>query len=189
MAKDPLKTVGASNLSDKERARNDYYATDPECVKALLERETFSKTIWEPTAGHHIMSDVIEAAGYLVRKSDLVDYGFGDEQIDFLSYKGEWDGEFIFNPPYSLAQSFVLKALELAQPGAKIAIFLRTLFLEGQSRYKQIFKNNPPKTIYVFSKRYGCSEEDKFPKPSAVSYAWFVWEKGWQGDPVIKWII
>lgn len=23
---------------------------------------------------------------------------------------------------------------------------------------------------------------------SAVAYAWFVWEKGFTGDPVIKWI-
>lgn len=23
---------------------------------------------------------------------------------------------------------------------------------------------------------------------SAVAYAWFVWEKGFQGDPIIKWI-
>lgn len=189
MAKNPLNTLGASNFSDKERAKNDYYATDPECVRALLANEEFTQNIWEPTAGHHVMSDVIEAAGYSVKKSDLVDYGFNDEQIDFLSTDEKWDYDFIFNPPYSAAQNFVLQALRKAQPSRKIAVFLRTLFLEGQSRYKQIFKENPPKTIYVFSKRYGCSEEDKFPKPSAVSYAWFVWEKGWQGNPIIKWIV
>ena len=28
---------------------------------------------------------------------------------------------------------------------------------------------------------------EKYPS-SAVAYAWFVWEKGFKGDPVIKWI-
>lgn len=188
MAKDPLNTLGASNLSDKERAKNDYYATDPACTRALLREETFDENIWEPTAGHHIMSDIIEAAGYKVRKSDLVDYGFNDEQIDFLNCDDEWDYDFIFNPPYSLATEFVVQALNKARFGHKVAVFLRTLFLEGQKRYDKIFRDNPPKTIYVFSKRYGCSEEDKFPKPSAVSYAWFIWQKGYKGAPIIKWI-
>ena len=189
MAKKIINTLGASNLSDKERAKNDYYATDPACTKALMAKEAFTFNIWEPTAGHHIMSDVLEKGGYKVRKSDLVDYGFNDEIIDFLHEKDiKWDWDLVFNPPYSNAQEFVLKALDILKPGRKAAIFLRTLFLEGQKRYKEIFKDNPPKTIYVFSKRYGCSEEDKFPKPSAVSYSWFIWEKGYKGETVIKWI-
>lgn len=32
-------TLGASNHTDKDRAENDYYATDPKCLEALLERE------------------------------------------------------------------------------------------------------------------------------------------------------
>ena len=28
---------------------------------------------------------------------------------------------------------------------------------------------------------------DKYPT-SAVAYGWFVWEKGYKGDPVVKWI-
>ena len=39
MAKKIINTLGASNLSDKERAKNDYYATDPACTKALMAKE------------------------------------------------------------------------------------------------------------------------------------------------------
>lgn len=28
----------------------------------------------------------------------------------------------------------------------------------------------------------------KIPVASAVAYAWYVWEKGYQGDTVVKWI-
>lgn len=45
------KALGASNHTDKEREENDYYATSPDAVEALLEREVFNKTIYEPAVG------------------------------------------------------------------------------------------------------------------------------------------
>lgn len=44
------KTLGASNHTENERELNDYYATDPKAVEALLDRETFNRHIWEPAA-------------------------------------------------------------------------------------------------------------------------------------------
>ena len=68
-------------------------------------------------------------------------------------------------------------------------MFLKLTFLEGQKR-KDFFLHNPPKTIYVSSSRLMCAMNGEFEKCSsrAVAYAWFVWEKGFKGDPVIKWI-
>lgn len=75
------------------------------------------------------------------------------------------------------------------QPGRKVAMFLKLQFLEGKSR-KEFFLKNPPKTVYVSSSRLICAMNGEFSKypSSAVAYAWFVWEKGFKGDPVIKWI-
>jgi hypothetical protein len=75
------------------------------------------------------------------------------------------------------------------QPGRKVAMFLKLQFLEGKSR-KQFFLHNPPKVVYVSSSRLICAMNGEFSKypSSAVAYAWFVWEKGFQGDPIIKWI-
>ena len=84
MKKDPLNTLGASNHSKKQRSELDYYGTAPSATLALLERETFNKNIWEPCAGHHKMSDVLESAGYNVKKSDIFSYGLDHEIIDFL---------------------------------------------------------------------------------------------------------
>ena len=62
-------------------------------------------------------------------------------------------------------------------------------FLEGKSR-KKFFLENPPKVVYVSSSRLNCAMNGDFDKyeSSAIAYAWFVWEKGFKGDPIIKWI-
>lgn len=193
MARRIVNTLGASNLSEKERSENDYYGTNPESVKSLLKNETFNKeNIWEPCAGHHLLSNVLKDSGYIVKESDICEYdGYEHALIDFLELDEsiiKYNGDIITNPPYNLSNKFVVKALNLVEPGCKVAMFLRTLFLEGQTRYNSIFKENPPKTVYVFSRRQVCSKNDDFTEGSAVAYAWFVWEKGFKGDPIIKWI-
>jgi len=190
MGRDTLKVIGASNHCDEERAKLDYYGTNPESTRALLAVEKFDDFIWEPAAGHHLISNILEEAGYEVMTTDIADYGFGDDISDFLAIEGEnfHEGDIITNPPYGLSTEFAIKALQVITPGHKVAMFLRLLFLEGTKRYETLFKEQPPKNIYVFSNRQVSDKNDDFNKGSAVAYAWFVWEKGWYGDPVIKWI-
>ena len=71
-------------------------------------------------------------------------------------------------------------------------MFLKLQFLEGKER-KALFKNFPPKVVYVSSSRIMCAKNGDFEKMregggSAVAYAWYVWEKGYKGDTVVKWI-
>lgn len=123
--------------------------------------------------------------------SDLIDRGFGQVGVDFLTYKNTWDGDIVTNPPYKFAKEFVEKAFEVVEDGAKIAMFLKLQFLEGKAR-KQLFAKYPPKTIYVSSSRLLCAKNGDFETMisgggSAVAYCWFVWQKGFTGDTVIKW--
>lgn len=183
-------TVISKNKKNGERERNDYYATDPKSVEALLKLESFNHYIWEPACGAGHISKVLEKAGYDVISSDLIYRGYGEkESLDFLEYKDQIEDDIITNPPYSLAQEFVEKSLEITKPGAKIAMLLKIQFLEGKARAK-LFKKYPPKVIYVFSERQVCAKNGEFEKikGSAVCYAWFIWEKGFKGDPAIKWI-
>lgn len=81
-------------------------------------------------------------------------------------------------------------ALEISAPGTKVAMFLKIQFLEGKARRK-LFEKYPPKTVYVSSARLKCAmngDFEKYAKSTAVCYAWYVWVKGFTGDPVIKWI-
>lgn len=185
------RTLGASNHTEKEREQHDYYATEPKAMELLLAEEQFAPVIWECACGEGHLSKVLEANGYEVISTDLVYRGFGDsEPLDFLKETlDNFEGDIITNPPYKYALDFVKKALESVQSGRKVAMFLKLQFLEGKSR-KQFFLENPPKVIYVSSSRLICAINGEFDKisSSAVAYAWFVWEKGFHGDPSIKWI-
>jgi hypothetical protein len=182
---------GASNHTDKEREQHDYYATDPRAVEILLENETFSREIWEPACGEGHIAKVLQKAGYDVYSSDLIYRGFGDPaSFDFLKEGlDDFNGDIITNPPYKYALEFCQTALETVKTGRKVAMFLKLTFLEGKKR-QAFFLKNPPKTVYVFSARVKCAKNGDFESlgSSAVAYAWYVWEKGKNSDPVIKWI-
>ena len=45
------RMLGASNHCETEREVNDFYATDPKAIDALLTNETFNKNIWECAVG------------------------------------------------------------------------------------------------------------------------------------------
>ena len=183
-------TLGASSHAQTERAWRDYYATDPQAAELLLKYEYFEGDIWECACGEKNLSKVFERHGFNVRSSDIEDR-CGNEVLDFLSIENwsPYSGNIITNPPYALATEFVYRALSLVGGGKKVAMFLRTLFLEGRER-KELFRQFPPKVIYVFSGRISClmNNEGEFGKGGAQSYSWFVWEKGYKGDTVVKWI-
>lgn len=126
---------GASNHSEKERAKLDYYATDPKAVKKLLEVENFSSSIWEPACGGGHISKLLINNGYVVRSSDIVDRGFENTYVeDFLKINKNTYGDIITNPPYKYAKEFVEHALDISDNKTKIAMFLKLTFLESEKR-------------------------------------------------------
>lgn len=185
-----FSTLGASNHVADERAANDYYATDPRAVEMLLQMETFAPVIWEPACGEGHISKVLQAHGYEVISTDLIYRGFGDpEPLNFLEETLDgFEGDIITNPPYSVGLQFVERALESVRPGGKVAMFLKVQFLEGKRR-GEFFKKSPPRSVYISHSRLACYKNgDLTTNPeSAIAYAWYVWEKGFTGDPVIKW--
>ena len=176
----------AGNSRFNKDDTNDYYATEPKAVELLLEQETFTDTIWECACGEGHIAKALVDHNYWVIASDVVDRGYGGVK-DFFSHTKKISIDIITNPPYNQAQQFVEHALEIANDGVKIAMFLKLTFLEGQGR-RELFKKYPPRTVYVSSGRLQCGKNGVFEGSSAVAYAWFVWEKGNYGDTKIKWI-
>ena len=189
------KTLGASNHTVKEREENDFYATDPISIDKLLTVEKPSHYILECAAGEgHLAQKLIEE-GFEVCSSDIIERGYRLNAIyNFLELNYlDPSYDIITNPPYKYAKEFVLKALDIVAENRKIYMFLKLTFLEGKSRYKDLFSKYPPKVIYVFSERVICAKNGKFDEikatgGSAVAYAWFVWQKGWKGKTTIEWI-
>ena len=182
---------GASNHSQEERQIDDYYATEPKALELLLEKESFHPTVWECACGQGHLSKVLLEHGYSVISTDLIDRGYGTGGVDFLTVNTVFDVDIITNPPYKYAQEFVEHALELIPDGNRVVMFLKLTFLESQSR-RQLFEKYPPKIIYVSSSRLQCAKNGDFIKygkgtGTAVAYGWFIWEKGYTGEPQVRW--
>jgi hypothetical protein len=107
--------------------------------------------------------------------SDIHDYGFG-KQADFLlqnsiSVKPEW---IITNPPFRAASEFADVGIGRAKKG--VALLVRTAFLEGGSRYAELFGSRPPHTVYQFVERVPMVKGRLDRAAStATSYCWCVW--------------
>ena len=186
-----FKTIGASNHTEKERERHDYYATEPKVAELLCDLFQFSPLIWECACGEGHLARVFEDRGYIVKATDLIDRGYGKGGVDFLKCTKPFAGDIITNPPYKYAQQFVEKALELVVEVYLLVMFLKLTFMEGKGR-KELFQNSPPLCIYVSSSRLLCAKNGEFQKMrdgggSAVAYGWYIWEKGYHGDTTVRW--
>lgn len=145
--KSTFVTLGASNHTDKEREKNDFYATQPEAIDKLVGaiKNMLPKKVWECACGTGCLSDRLKDFGYDVISSDLIDRGYGDV-ADFLKTTEMPNDSncIITNPPYKYATEFVKHSLELLKERGLCAMFLKTTFLEGQKRYDEIFSTTPP---------------------------------------------
>ena len=188
----------AGTSTTRERANYDYYATPYQATEMLLDEVKFSGNFLEPCVGGGHIVDVIKKyyPDECVYGVDLVDRGYPNTLVaDFLKYDflGQKFDNVVTNPPYSLAQEFLEKSMEVVNDGGKIAMFLKIQFLEGAKR-REMFKKYPPKYIYVFVKRQAPwnngSPVDEKGKPwsSTMCFAWFVWEKGFTGEPIVRWL-
>lgn len=178
---------GDSNHSEKERANLDYYATPPEMAIELIKLEPELNNIWEPACGEGHLAKVFEEKGILGKATDIINRGYGKTQ-DFLLCYDIWNGDIVTNPPYNQAQEFVEHALNLINENNKVCMFLKLTFLEGKKR-KRLFEKKCLKHVYISTSRVNCACNGEFndKTSSAVAYAWFVFEKGYIGDPIIKW--
>ena len=172
------------------REENDFYATDPRAMIELLKYESFNPNIWECACGEGNLSEVLKAEGFNVFSTDLIDRGYQDELLDFLTNERKFDGDIITNPPFKYTTEFILKSLEAIPEGNKVAMFLKINYLSGKARYRDIYSKFPPQRIYVFSGKVSCSKNNTPEgfKGGAMDYVWMIWEKGQYSPTELKWI-
>lgn len=172
----------------KDRQENDFYPTPPEAVLSLLKRESFNDTIWECACGNGAISKVLEDNGYNVISTDLYDYGYGEAGIDFLKVDTKEKIDIVTNPPYKHGLEFVYQCKEKSKD--KFALLLKTVFLEGITRYDMFNDAEfPLKVVYQFCQRVPIYKNGIKTKNSGlIAYAWFVWDRNYSGRPTIEWI-
>lgn len=194
--------------NNKERAALDYYSSPTEEVTNILEiidpcRFDQPYTILEPcVGGGHMMEGILKYLDnhdYIPQKiigTDVQNRGYSNERIetiyeeDFLSddYPIAAASIVVMNPPYATIEPFLIRALEIAQD--YLIVLCRTQVLEGESRFENIFKDNPPTHIYQYVDRIKCNRNGiKEAGSSAQAYCWLVWNKSLKNSsPRLHWI-
>lgn len=176
------------------RVAHDYYATAPKSTRAILDVLELNGSMLEPACGEGHISEVLKEyyPNNEVVSTDLVNRGYGEGEIDFLEH--DYDRKFdvvITNPPFKYMREFVEKGLEISND--KVIMFGKIQFLEGQRR-REFLESSPLKYVYVFSERQnpmrnGSPVDENGKKwSSTMCFAWYVWEQGYEGDPIIKWL-
>lgn len=161
-------------------------------------------TCWEPACNRGYMADALRPYFQYVAATDVHDYGYraGHDPRDFLFpdpqiKKFDW---VITNPPFRLGQQFIERALEVSRVGC--AMFVRTQFIEGETRYHELFSTRPPTIFAQFAERVPLfrgvvrQSGSKYTDPAtgkektastATAYCWLVWIHGHMPAPPV-WI-
>ncbi|UYL84927.1 hypothetical protein pEaSNUABM55_00154 [Erwinia phage pEa_SNUABM_55] len=147
----------------EERRAYDVYETPEWAVKALLKVVPidFNLKYLEPCRG----------SGRIYNHLPLGSaWGEIRQGVDYLNTEYNPVDIVLTNPPYSLAQEFVTKALGEADV---VIMLLRLGFLESMRRWEW-WQQNPLTSLLVLSKRPSFTDDGK---TDGSGYAWFVWDK------------
>lgn len=200
----------AYDKNHKERDKLDYYATPTAEVENILDElniSFISQSVLEPCVGGGHMAEGVEnyiyKNGYIEKVqligTDIRDRGYRNDiwdleyGLDFFADDYPYDEAdwVIMNPPYGVIEPFTIRALDIAKKG--VIMLGRLQFLEGEGRFENILKFNPPTDVYVYVDRIQCWKDGLKPEgSSAQAYAWFVWNREKNNEylvePHIHWI-
>lgn len=169
-------TVVASNYARKE---NDLYQTEPWATEALLRHFPVENgvSVWEPSAGNHLIADVLRDHGATVFTSDIVTYDRShDLTFDFLegAVHGVSHGAIYTNPPYGKGNRDAAKYARLALKRCSgfVALLLTAKFDFGKTR-ADLFADNPR----FMAKIALVDRIQWFPGETSGTedHAWYVW--------------
>lgn len=170
------------------------FSTRAFCAEVLAKSgvDLGALTVWEPACNRGYMArPLAESFGHVIT-SDIADYGWAGQQAigNFLSggltsiatgQRVEIDAPhwIITNPPFNKASEFITRALSIATDG--VAIICRGAFLEGDTRYRELFSKHMPWIVAQHVERVPMLRGKFDPDAdSATAYSWFVWRKDWR---------
>lgn len=181
----------SSTNRGSERNMSDYYVTPLQPIKDFLRAwiidenlSLIGKRFLDPCAGgdkNHVMS-YVEAIRDVIHTENIFTIDIREDSRAMV--KGDYlltqinskPDIIISNPPFSLAEEFITKALQDIKEGGYVIMLLRLNFLESSKR-KQFFENNMPQRIYVYHKRMSFTDNGK---TDSVAYMHAIWNKGQQ---------
>ena len=178
---------GSYRASRAGRSDTDFYQTPFTITEQLLDVETFRDPILEPCCGRNAITRVLKSSGHDCYGYDLF---YGSRRADFLCESHQYPS-IVTNPPFRIANEFLLKAFTIATD--KIAFFLPLDYLHGSFRHEMIHAVRRPNRIYVLVRRPLLEDmiySDGKYKTGATTFAWFIYDMTTTGVdyPEIRWI-
>ena len=164
----------------EDRESLDDFPTPPWATRALMEHvigrdKVSGMSCLEPACGRGHMARPLAEYFASVTSFDAFDYGFApvrdflDSDIDPGTY--DW---VVTNPPFRLAEDFVMRAKAVARVG--VAILARTVFIESVGRFQNLFSRAPPAVVAQFTERVPMVRGRLDRRAAtATGYAWLVW--------------
>jgi hypothetical protein len=131
-----------------ERIKDDWYTENRWAAEQLFGHVRFAGPIHDPACGEGRIAVAARSAGYQATGSDLIDRGFGETGIDFLT-DDRPRTTLVFNAPYKQNEEFIAHALEVASYA--VAAIVRIPFLCGQERFWGLYQPSPPSLVLACS--------------------------------------
>ncbi len=185
---DPRRAI---HVSGYQRAGQDFYATPAWVTEALLRHVRFRGPVWEPCCGDGAMSSVLAGQGYDVVSTDLMDRGFGEAGVNFLTTYTVPSGcrSIVTNPPYGdsgshAAQSrsptamldFLRHAMMLTRSvQGQLALLVRLQWVAGR-RVADVMSAGPFAATIVLTRRIRWFDMGEFTKNAQHHHAWVVFD-------------
>lgn len=165
----------------KSRENRDHYPTPHDVTEALITawKPPEGVSVWEPAVGRGDITKPLQKAGYSTYGTDIFDYGYNDETLDFLTCDFARTDCIVTNPPYAIANDFVKRCLDLDV--SYVALLLKAEFWHGKRRYN-MFKNFAPSAILPLTWR-----PDFLGKGSPfLEVSWVIWDKNFIGETIYR---
>lgn len=172
------------------RHPQDFYVEPSWCGERLFAAENFEGRVWDPACGLGRIPTAARNAGLEAFLSDIQDRGCAEMVCDFLKCTKRHAPNIVSNPPFGIARPFIEHALQLAE--RKVAMLLPAAWVSGQERSRWL-ASTPLRRVYFITPRPSmppgpvvmAGEE---PSNGLSDFAWFVWHRGYDGTPEIRWI-
>lgn len=194
----PLAAAGATNPKRKasgyQHDRLGWYIEPSWCTDLLADQVQLER-VWDPACGVGTIPLTLIKRGIDAVGSDIAvrpdhqaavrvngRWNFWPDPIDFLTCADpepkQWT-DVVTNPPFSLAEQFIRRAIELR--ARKIAVLVRLDFLGAQKRHK-FFTDLPPSYVLILSRRPSMppgellTRGEVTAKGGQTDYCWLVWD-------------
>ena len=178
----------------EDRNVRDCYLTPISMIRQFLDIEKFDKdkTFLECCSNKEKhLEKVLNEYNYKNVDSNV----YEDDGIDFLKWNENNKYDYIVsNTPYKNANDFIRKCMKVCNE--KFALLYPLDYCNGIGRFNNVYNNElgfKLSKMYVYVRKSFLTEKfidgkGEYYKTGMSCYAWFMFEKGYEGETQMKWI-